>query len=116
MPMGELADENEQLKATINALHDRYGLHEEEKWALLPEGVEVADHLIALTERAESAESQLATLRAVINRIAAQVGHPPIAAGEVGLESVAECDRLLSAQLRANRSAMHYLWRLKITW
>jgi DNA repair exonuclease SbcCD ATPase subunit len=45
-------------------------------------------------------------LRKVLNRIAAQVGHPPIAEGEVGVESVAESVERRLAYAREREAAL----------
>lgn len=51
--------EARRLQSIINGLQDKYGLHEEEKWALLPEGVNLADYLIQLTEERDKLRAAL---------------------------------------------------------
>lgn len=90
-------DEGKRLEAALAAAHARtgdclncgrglppdgdcYGCAADMAWA---ENASLKAHLA-------EANARTATLRKVINRIAAQVGHPPIAPGEIGIESVAE--------------------------
>jgi hypothetical protein len=56
--------------------------------------------------RAEQAEAQLAEAHKVVNRCAAQVGHPPIAPGEIGIESVAEAVERHAAHAREREEAL----------
>jgi DNA repair exonuclease SbcCD ATPase subunit len=51
-------------------------------------------------------EAQLAEARKVINRCAAQVGHPPIAPGELGVESVAEAVERRHAHAREREETL----------
>lgn len=56
--------------------------------------------------RIEELEEQLASARKVINRCAAQVGHPPIAPGELGIESVAEAVERHAAYAREREETL----------
>jgi DNA repair exonuclease SbcCD ATPase subunit len=93
--------ENASLKAELAEANARAEIWEQNYATSNPSLYAVIrrahDLVQAEKQRAETAEAQLAeadarlaTLRQVVNRIAAQVGHPPIAQGEIGIESVAE--------------------------
>jgi len=59
-----------------------------------------------LSKPVEREGGETARLRRVINRIAAQVGHPPIASGELGIESVAEAVERHAAHAREREEAL----------
>jgi len=59
-----------------------------------------------LSQPVEREGGETARLRRVINRIAAQVGHPPIAPGELGIESVAEAVERHAAYAREHEETL----------